>query len=60
MREKTVNGRIVSGYFALALGFIMILFNAYEYVFGDGEGEPSLLIIGLMLVVVGTMLSRRT
>jgi hypothetical protein len=51
-RKKTA-GSIVS-----AVGFLMILANALDYLLGWNANLIPLLIIGLVLVAVGLLLSR--
>lgn len=49
----------LAGQLMVALGFVMILANALDYLLGWGADLIPLLIIGLVLVVSGLSLSTR-
>jgi len=51
------NSRKTAGNIVAALGFLMILANALDYLLGWGFNLVPLLIIGLVLVAVGLRLS---
>ena len=60
MTNSTNSGRKrLAGRLMAALGFVMILANALDYLLGWGADLIPLLIIGLVLVVSGLSLSTR-
>lgn len=53
------NRKRTAGLIMAAAGFVLILANALDYLFGWEANLVPLFIIGIMLVVVGTSLSAR-
>lgn len=50
--EKNKKG-IISGYIMAIIGFLLILYNALNYIFGWNAGSTPLSVIGIVFVVVG-------
>lgn len=60
LERKKPGSRRVAGYLMAVVGFLMLLSNALGYLFGwNQEGTP-FLIFGLVLVVTGMNLARKT
>jgi len=52
--DKRISGRIMA-----IIGLLMLLANAYGYVFDKGIKSPAITVMGLVFVVIGTGLYRR-
>lgn len=52
--NKEISGRIMA-----AIGFLMLLANAYGYLFDKGIKAPALVVLGLVFVVIGGKLIRQ-
>ena len=50
----------ISGYIMAVTGFIMLLINAVSYIFGFDFKHPALTVMGLVFVVVGGGMIRKT
>lgn len=50
--EKNKKG-IIPGYIMAIIGFLLILYNALNYIFGWNAGSTPLSVIGIVFVVVG-------
>ena len=60
INSPVYKSRKTAGYVMAALGLLMILANALNYVLSwDGESTP-LMIIGLVMVVTGMNLARKS
>ena len=51
--EKKNKNAIISGYIMAIIGFLLILYNALNYIFGWNEGSTPLSVIGIVFVAVG-------
>jgi hypothetical protein len=50
----------IRGYIMAGIGFVMILVNALDYIFGWNYISSAIGIIGLIFVAIGMKLSKQT
>ncbi len=50
----------ISGYIMACIGFIMLLLNALSYIFDWNLKSPVFTILGLIFVVIGLKIARKT
>ena len=58
IKMKKINNKTL-GYIFMIVGFLIIIINAYEYVFNNNSSFIATTTIGLALVVVGMMYSKK-
>jgi dipeptide/tripeptide permease len=51
--ENNNKKSIIPGYVMVIIGFFLILYNALNYIFGWNEGSTPLFVIGIVFLVVG-------
>lgn len=51
--ENNNKKSLISGYVMAIIGFLLILYNALNYIFGWNAGSTPLFVIGIVFVVVG-------
>jgi hypothetical protein len=58
--EKNFNKTKVPGYIMAIIGFLLILFNALNYIFGWNEGSAPLSIVGIVFLGAGMAIVRKS
>jgi hypothetical protein len=58
MNQKQAKNKRFSGYFMTIIGFILILINAVNYIFGWEFKSTPLVILGLIFVVIGLKIAK--
>lgn len=53
MNTKKINNKRISGYVMAILGFLMILYNAINYIFDLDMKNPAFIVMGIVFVVIG-------
>ena len=51
--ENNNKKSLISGYVMAIIGFLLILYNALNYIFGWNAGSTPLSVMGIVFVVVG-------
>ncbi len=59
METKKRKG-IISGYIMAGIGFLMILYNALNYIFGWNSGSTPLSVIGIVFLGAGMAMVRKS
>ncbi len=49
----------ISGYIMAGIGFVMLLLNAFGYLFNWGTKTPAFTMLGLVFTVIGLKIARK-
>jgi hypothetical protein len=52
-KTKPTDGKRFSGHIMAGIGFLMLLANAFAYLFGWDMRHPAFTVLGLVFVVIG-------
>ena len=58
--EKNNKKSFISGYVMAIIGFLLILYNALNYIFGWNAGSTPLSVIGIVFVAVGMRIVKKS